>query len=248
MSVSTLSEKRKAEISLAVKQVYELAGLDVDSFTSGIVPLNKIINSLPYSLVVEEEENLTYERAENFLSEQLGTTINIVGEPEKKLAGFLCAYESEEGSLDGCVLVNKADIVARRRFSVGHEFGHYVLHFLPKLQQKQEDAISEFIVISEGLTYSEKAESIGDRPSGCVQPQGIKLTQSIDEMEEEANFFAAELLMPAVACEALAMRYRRRFGVKREVLAGRLASEFLVSPPAMKRRLKELNLPEKLAA
>jgi Zn-dependent peptidase ImmA (M78 family) len=64
-----------------------------------------------------------------------------------------------------------------------------------------------------------------------------------DGMEQEANRFAAELLMPAEVCHARADEMRREHGCcPRQVLSYRLAGELLVSGQAMGYRLKGLGL------
>ncbi len=64
------------------------------------------------------------------------------------------------------------------------------------------------------------------------------------EMELEADFFAAELLMPRNACLELAKTYAEKFGANKTVTVRRLAAEFLVSFEAMLRRLKDLGFYE----
>lgn len=64
-----------------------------------------------------------------------------------------------------------------------------------------------------------------------------------DELEREANRFAAELLMPAEVCVARAKELSDRYGrCPRGVLAYRLSSELLVSRAAMRYRLKSLGV------
>ncbi|MGL6339638.1 MAG: ImmA/IrrE family metallo-endopeptidase [Waterburya sp.] len=79
---------------------------------------------------------------------------------------------------------------------------------------------------------------------------------SVDEIQDmtaqkvaeflEADCFAGELLITEKSCYELAKRYQGRFGKKLDVLVGRLAPEFLVSKQAMKRRLEDLKIMEKL--
>ena len=64
-----------------------------------------------------------------------------------------------------------------------------------------------------------------------------------DEMEREANRFAAELLMPAEVCVARVEELMGEHGsCPRGVLAYQLASELLVSREAMRYRLKSLGV------
>lgn len=131
-----------------------------------------------------------------------------------------------------------------------------MLHFLPLLESHQENSFKEPLILTEGLYVKKKNEDDDERKEDNDKStaqftftngiQAVIDSLGIDEkqMEEEADQFAAELLIPASACFALAKKFRGRFGTKRDVLAKRLATEFLVSQEAMKRRLKYLQLPE----
>jgi Zn-dependent peptidase ImmA (M78 family) len=64
-----------------------------------------------------------------------------------------------------------------------------------------------------------------------------------DEMEREANRFAAELLMPTAVCAARADEFRKVYGMcPLQPFAYRLAAELLVSSEAMRYRLRELGV------
>jgi IrrE N-terminal-like domain len=108
--------------------------------------------------------------------------------------------------------INADQIVTRRRFTVAHELGHFVLHSATMKGNFQDIKIHEK----------------GD---------------AVDQMEREADQFAAELLMP----EAM-VRYRAKLltethgAAPRAVLVARLASEFLVSREAMRYRLTALGV------
>lgn len=59
-------------------------------------------------------------------------------------------------------------------------------------------------------------------------------------METEADFFAAEILMPRNACLQAAQVLKLNPEKNKKALIDRLATEFLVSFEAMKRRLEDL--------
>ena len=69
-----------------------------------------------------------------------------------------------------------------------------------------------------------------------VDTQLAMMRDDVARMEDEANQFAAELLMPEAACRALAQHYGRRASPRR------LATDFLVSVAAMHWRLRQLGL------
>jgi hypothetical protein len=134
-----------------------------------------------------------------------------LGEDED-LAGFLYLT----GPF-GRVFVNADDPVSRRRFTAGHEFGHFVLH----------------------RSSMGGKVSFGDSPATVIEVEDDTATA----MERQANRFAAELLMPASVCQARAAAFRKTYGVcPRTPFAYHLASELVVSPEAMRYRLRDLGV------
>ena len=249
MSIPTVSAERNEEILSAVQRVYEAAELDPNTIRPGIIPLYDLVGAYP--IRVAELKDLTYRSAVDFLMAETGQPIPVPEEEDRPLAGFLYVYEYSS-VFYGCILVRKSDPVARRRFSVAHELGHYVLHFLPLLERQDLTIASEVLIMVEGLAYRENNEVTDDMPSGQltftrgVTPGTYTSIGNVQQLELEANQFAAELLMPRQVCEVLVKQYGRQFGNRRLVLARRLASEFLVSQTAMRRRLADLDLPDRL--
>lgn len=249
-----ISEHRRQEILLAVQKVYQDAELNFDNSQFGIVPLYDLIRTYP--IRVAELQNMTPQRVADFLESETGQKLFISDNQERPLAGYLYLQEYQ-GAFCGCILVEKTPKLApisRRRFSAAHELGHYILHFLPLLLEHQINHSQEPLIFTEGLYVNKKLEideDEEDNQDNSAQLTGIDAVVELleitpEEMEEEADCFAAELLMPKTTCYTLAQRYQGRFGKKRSVLAGRLANEFLVSKQAMERRLNELQLPESL--
>lgn len=258
-----IPEHRRTEITLAVQRAYKEAGLDPEKLNPGVVPLYDLIRAYP--IRVAELKDMTARSVAEFLEAETGQVLPIPESEDRKLAGYLYLQEYQ-GLFYGCILVEKkpqSAPISRRRFSAAHELGHYLLHFLPLLEQHQQNNSEEPLILTEGLYVAKKSEvddESDDKSERNSDEQTAQLTfinglQAVlnalgieqQQMEEEADQFAAELLIPASACQVLAERYRCRFGTKRNVLAGRLATEFLVSKQAMRRRLGELELPEKLA-
>lgn len=254
-----IQEHRRTIISQAVELVYQEAGLELKNLKPGVIPLYDLIRAYP--IRVAEIKEMTIQSVSEFLELETGQKLPFTDSENQdlKLAGYLYLLEYK-GFFYGCILVEQKPHLApvsRRRFSAAHELGHYLLHFLPLLESHQENSFKEPLILTEGLyvkNKSEDDESKDDNDRSTAKftfTNGIKAvidSLNIDEkqMEAEADQFAAELLMPASACFALANKFRGRFGTKRDVLAKRLATEFLVSQDAMKRRLKDLQLPETL--
>lgn len=106
--------------------------------------------------------------------------------------------------------------LGRRRFTAAHELGHFVLH-----RSRMGRWIAD---TNESVSEDVEADDTA-------------------EMERQANRFAAELLMPAEVCLARAEEFRRAYRTcPRTSFAYHLASELLVSPDAMRNRLRELGV------
>jgi hypothetical protein len=159
----------------------------------------------------------------------------------ERLAGFLYAAPVQ-GEAWGAILVERRDIIERRRFSVAHELGHYLLHFRPQVARMDADAHPTFV---EGLGYQRPTMDSGDDSESSVLPEArLLITEAksqgedaLERLEREANAFAAALLMPAPLCRRLVERHGGSLAS-----AKRLASELLVSPAAMRVRLLDLGL------
>jgi len=114
----------------------------------------------------------------------------------------------------GHAFVDADDILPRRRFSAAHELGHAVLH----------------------------RERMG-RYRADNRTTLLEDDESTDELEREANQFAAELLMPEAVVRARASELKSLHGCcPLGVLTYRLAGELLVSREAMRYRLKNLGV------
>ena len=234
-----LMPSRCNEIAQVVQQVYTEAGLDIQQRKPGVIPLYELIGAYP--LRIAALSNLTYQTALKFLSIETGHILESDQE-DRKLSGFLYVFAN---LFYGCILVEKEEPIARQRFSAAHELGHYLLHCLPQLQAMTSTTRS--LILAE--TFAGEDETDAEKPSveisaGTALPKPTRLPMLIEQMELEADQFAAELLMPAIACSELVQKHRRKFGTRPAVLAGRLAPEFLVSRMAMERRLAELDLPD----
>jgi hypothetical protein len=115
----------------------------------------------------------------------------------------------------GWAFVSAADPLPRRRFTAAHELGHFVLHRATMGQFRADT----------DATLREADDDVAD------------------QMEREANRFAAELLMPADVCRARAGELLDQYGCcPRGVLVYRLSSELLVSREALRYRLQALGV------
>jgi Zn-dependent peptidase ImmA (M78 family) len=119
------------------------------------------------------------------------------------------------GLLDGrakLIAVEGLDGAPRQRFSLAHELGHYVLHFLP-----QPNGRGLFTCTTQDMAISQA---------------GTELVHARQELE--ANQFAAALLMPEPAVRAMHQVVGGRLFA--------LARHFQVSQQAMEIRLGRLGL------
>ena len=132
--------------------------------------------------------------------------------PTDDISGFLMI--EKDAPVIG-LNINNSEL--RRRFTLGHELGHFVLqHHLGK-----------------GAPHIDKLISIQFRDS--VSSAGVK----IEEME--ANLFAAELLMPSdMIARSLKNFESMNLADEDHGAIGELAEEYQVSVPAMTVRLSSL--------
>ncbi len=230
-----MDQAKKQKINETVCEVFAQINLDYDGFPPQIVPLNRMFAEYPLMIIeLPNGKTLSTRSAVKFLEIEIGFEMPELATDEQKLSGFL--YTAKFGdSLQGCVFTDKSEPTVRRRFSAAHEFGHYLLHFVPLLKT----AGTENLFLTESMAISDSDE---------IQSE-IKIAEDFDfkkigveskyEMEQEADFFAAELLMPRNACLKAATIFIE-IGKNKKALINRLATEFLVSFEAMKRRLEDL--------
>jgi Zn-dependent peptidase ImmA (M78 family) len=115
---------------------------------------------------------------------------------------------------DGHVMVvNKNHPLFRRRFTIAHEIGHFVLH------RDQES-----IFVDDSLAFHRDAKISNLKPW----------------QEREANLFAAHLLMPEA--ELREYMRRTAFDPGNEAALKRMAKYFYVSPQALAIHLGKLKL------
>ncbi len=115
--------------------------------------------------------------------------------------------------------VNSEHHPNRRRFSLAHEIGHFVLH--------HKKGTRDHIFLDKNLSFYTRK----DQPSS---------SNTNPAMEKEANVFAAQLLMP----EKLLKKYitKHDLDITDEFDISRLAIAFGVSEQALQIRLNVLNL------
>ena len=115
----------------------------------------------------------------------------------------------------GAVGYNPTHPLVRRRYTIAHEIGHYVLHV--------KDSAQQSLFVDRYVAYRDDQSSEGK-----------------DWQEVEANAFAAALLMP----ESLVRHQIRRqgFDLDDEDDVASLAKNFRVSTSAMSYRLVNLGL------
>ena len=222
------------KIQQAIADLYAETGVTPPSMQRTIVRLSELVAAL--NLTCLEMPGLTRDAAARKLAERGGLMDEDGGERQSPLAGFLYAVGE-----DASIFIEESDPVSRRRFSVAHELGHYLLHFRPLLAHLS----AQIGAPAEAMDAFPQAEIESDPDE---QPDGqILLPLAFEEalalpplaqMEMEANRFAAELLMPTALVEALASRYSDHFS--EDDLVWRMANELLVSRAALRWRLRSL--------
>lgn len=220
-------------IEIAIRELYQLAEVPQPAEKQYIAPLNELVGV--FNLRCIEIAGLTSEEASHYLLRQEVIAESLSTCSREPLAGYIYVGRSV-----GHIFVEKNDLLVRRRFSVAHELGHYVLHFLPLVEQLEQDG--EPIEIIEALNTTD--EEAQEPPVGKVyllaRPDLEALLPPYGRMEYEANQFAAMSLMPDETVRGLVQAYAT--DCRGEDLIWRLATEMLVSKEAMKWRLRHLNL------
>lgn len=141
------------------------------------------------------------------IAQSLGITVRDE-EFEEEVSGILIVQES--GHVMG---VNSKHPLYRRRFTIAHEIGHFVLH----REQSR-------VFIDGSRTFHRN-------------PESRKVNQT---HEREANLFAAYLLMPEA--ELRKYLERKPLDPKDETALSRMAKYFYVSPEALTIHLGTLKL------
>ena len=196
-----------------------------------VAPLKPLIDRLPIRCI--ELPRLTCRSAQDYLlgcgamADRL--PFSDAAEEQDPLAGF--AYQGGECAF---VFVNSDDPVVRRRFSIAHELGHYILHFRPTLLQWREKlAIGEDIAGYLFDAFSQRdVENVEDEAFGT----------SYAQREREADDFAANLLLPIPLVATHRNALRDFFLTDTTGMEERLALSFLVSRAAMRRCLVSLQI------
>jgi Zn-dependent peptidase ImmA (M78 family) len=201
-------ENEKEWIATTVAELRSACQLPDDPMRHGPVPLERFLAE--QTLRIVELPSLSRAAVYDYLLAK-GNIPGDLGEDED-LAGFLYIT----GPF-GRVFVNADDPVPRRRFTAGHELGHFMLH--------RESMGGKL--------------SFGDSPATVIEVEN----GTAAAMERQANRFAAELLMPAELCRARAAAFRKTYRVcPRTPFAYYLAAELMVSPEAMRYRLRDLGV------
>lgn len=236
-----MNQARKQQINETARGIFAENNLDYDNFPAHIVPLNQMLAK--HRLTILELPNgktLSTKAAVKFLEIETGFEMPDLKTDERKLSGFLYTAKCG-GHLQGCIFTDKGEPTTRRRFSAAHEFGHYLLHFQPMLKITNADSL----FLTESLAFGEADENLSE----------IEMADDFDfkkigvedkrQMEAEADFFAAELLMPRNACLQASEFLKGFAGKNKKAVINYFATEFLVSFEAMRRRLEDLNVFEK---
>ncbi len=229
-------------IAAAITEVYERANVARPTPARPIVPLGELAGC--FNLTWQELPQLTGASAIAFLIERAGAFEIPRNFADEHLAGFLYATPRY-----GNIFVEQDDKLTRRRFSVAHELGHYLLHVRPYFAQHASDDAGAPLSVVEALpTDGEQDEGAQLQGHLMLPAENVGSATRVDadegaaqrRIEEEANHFAAEMLMPAEVITALALKYGSQMGPGD--LVWRLASEMLVSRAAVQRRLLDFGL------
>lgn len=236
-AIHPISPVHFPSIHKAISDLYKIAEVPLPSVEHRIVRLGELLGS--YNLTVTEIPHLTIQAAMGFLLQHGAILEPIVQANQDSLAGFLYV-----NTHSGSVFVEQNDRVVRRRFSVAHELGHYLLHFCPLFEVGVADVEQGILEMTEAFPAASEDTEPDMLPPGKIQLSQqsdlLQLLPLFEQMEREANQFAVELLMPAEVLLKLSAQYLPN--CQGEDLVWRLSTEMLVSQTAMRWRLHNLEL------
>lgn len=145
--------------------------------------------------------------------EALIRSLGVHLEAEAELAGEISGHIQRQSSGQYVIRTNRREHLFRRRFTMAHELGHYVLH----------------------RSVLDKAGGINDSTLYRTDPKSPHYNSHIHRAHErQANSFAANLLMPDEAV--------RDHWSEWDSNLQSLYRQFQVSPSAMKWKLRNLGL------
>jgi hypothetical protein len=226
-------------IEATIEYLYEESEAIRPTAKRCIAPLRKLITGCPLNCV--EITDLTREAAIAYFSASESTRDQFDRRDGEILSGFL--YTS---SRSGTIFVNRSESepVVRRRFSIAHELGHYLLHLRPLFMVLKAEGtligISDVASDSDSGAADDSMERFAGRADIVGEIETAELLPPLEEMERQADEFATELLMPVPLVQELFALNCAKF--REKDLAWRLATEMLVSHAAMDRRLRDLKL------
>lgn len=145
--------------------------------------------------------------------------------------GVAAAIEAEIGG--GTIYYRKEDLVESQRFSIAHEIGHYVCHFLPNQKIKSHKIYYNNKCFAAEVTLEYKFKQQTEELSKYSNEERAEKLKRAHE-ETQANRFAAELLMPS---HLMRLYYKKFDGDIRKI-----AKVFKVSLTAMRIRVNDLGL------
>lgn len=157
-----------------------------------------------------EQYNIVFPIDVRFIAKNLGLQIIEDEDLEEDVSGMLVIKDDK-----GFIVVNRNHPPNRKRFTIAHEIGHYILH-----------------------SSNQKIFMEGKNKSLQVFPRDKGASEGIYKNEIEANAFAAELLMPKdEVCNRV---YQKE--IMNENMIEELAHEFGVSKKSMEYRLTNLKI------
>jgi Zn-dependent peptidase ImmA (M78 family) len=224
-------------IAAALEDLYSEADASVPTVEQCITPLSALVGA--YNLTCTEVRELSSAAASNSLLQRGGLLLPLDSTSSEPLAGFLYAEPRH-----GAIFVERDDRLTRRRFSIAHELGHYLLHFRPILLHPDQHGDTPTTLTDALLREMSDDATPDDLQLGHVTlaaiPSPHPLLPPLAQMEREANAFAATLLMPGALLMQLREHWRRTYWG--EDLVWRLATDMLVSRATMRWRLQSLGL------
>lgn len=153
------------------------------------------------------------------LAKRLGLKLDKDAKLPEGISGQLMRLKDQNYKIS----VNKKEHIYRRRFTIAHEIGHYILH---------KDIVDFHGGVDDNVMYRSTKD-------------GNLYNDEIDEFhEKQANSFAANILMPKNLVRHI---ISEKSSSEKKISLEELYRHFKVSPSAMKWRLGNLKLSKKVS-
>ncbi len=185
-----------------VAQLRRDIGAPVDPGRRGPVPLNRFFEELSVNVSHVSLPSLTIGGVVEHMRAH-GITLEEIGEPTTKLAGFLFF-----AGRVGMAFVNADEILTRRRFTAAHELGHAILH-----RERMGRFVADATIDEADESTTEMEREANLFAAELLMPTEVCRARA-DELRREYGGCPRGVLAYRLAAELLVSREAMRYRLK----------------------------------